>query len=347
MKAYTDIDVLTAARERISYTFDNFEKIYLSFSGGKDSSVMFHLAMEEAIKRSRKIGILIIDLEAQYTHTIDHIEEMIELYKDNIEVFWVCVPMKLRNAVSNYQPTWTAWGEESKEIWIRDKPKRSDVYTSFPFYNDNMEFEEFIVLFGDWYSNGDKTACMVGIRCDESLNRYRTIASRTKEKYDGKSFTTKVIENLYNVYPIYDWKTEDIWRFHAMYPEKPYNRIYEQMNKAADHRGATGHRVRCRRTGIAPHVPQRCTRMRMHAVAGLQSPRLSVIHVSDLVELLDRAAERGQRLAATAPHNEGRRGYYFACRSEFPTILNSDACSSRRWATATRHSCTSPSPFPG
>ena len=45
------IDVLTASRQRIAYVFDKFQKIYLSFSGGKDSSVMMHLTMDEAIKR--------------------------------------------------------------------------------------------------------------------------------------------------------------------------------------------------------------------------------------------------------------------------------------------------------
>ena len=46
--------VLIASQDRISYTFDKFEKIYISLSGGKDSTVMFHLVIAEAIKRNRK-----------------------------------------------------------------------------------------------------------------------------------------------------------------------------------------------------------------------------------------------------------------------------------------------------
>ena len=47
-------NVYDASLERIEWTFDNFEKIYLSFSAGKDSTVMLHLAMIEAKKRNRK-----------------------------------------------------------------------------------------------------------------------------------------------------------------------------------------------------------------------------------------------------------------------------------------------------
>ena len=45
----------------------------IAFSGGKDSTVMTHLVMDEAIKRGKKVGLLIIDLEAQYSDTISHI----------------------------------------------------------------------------------------------------------------------------------------------------------------------------------------------------------------------------------------------------------------------------------
>ena len=48
-KLYNSKSVLQASKERISQVFDHFERIYISFSGGKDSTIMLHLAMEEAI----------------------------------------------------------------------------------------------------------------------------------------------------------------------------------------------------------------------------------------------------------------------------------------------------------
>lgn len=235
LKKYLNIDVLKAARQRIKYTFDNFERIFVSFSGGKDSTVMFHLVMEEAIKRNQKIGILLIDFEAQYKATSDHAMEMFERYNDNIELFWICLPIALRNAVSNFEPKWVCWDKSKKEVWVRNLPEIQGVVADdnyFPFFQSGMEFEEFIILFAEWYSKGKLTAGFVGIRCDESLNRFRTIAQSNKVTYKEKRYTTQVCDNVYNVYPIYDWKNSDIWKFHSCYPEYEYNLIYELMQKA-------------------------------------------------------------------------------------------------------------------
>jgi predicted phosphoadenosine phosphosulfate sulfurtransferase len=232
MKKYRDQNVLDAARERIAYAFDNFERNYVSFSGGKDSSVMLHLVMQEAIKRGRRVGVLIIDLEAQYEMTIDHLNDMVALYRDYIELHWLCFPLLLRNAVTAFEPRWMAWDPEKKGMWVRPMPPLAANPADYDFYQPAMEFEELIILFGLWYAQGKTCGGHVGIRADESLNRYRTIAIWDKTMHGGQRYTTHIGEHLFNVYPIYDWRTEDIWRFHANYPELPCNGIYEKMHKA-------------------------------------------------------------------------------------------------------------------
>lgn len=228
-KKYLDKNVLEAAKERISFTFDNFEKIYISFSGGKDSTVMLHLVMDEAIKRKRKVALFFVDLEGQYKLTIDHIQKCYDLYAEHVEPYWFCLPIHLRNAVSVYEPHWICWDKSRKDDWIRPMPKKA--ITEFEHYIQDMEFEEFVPEFGRWYSQGKTCACFVGIRCDESLNRWRTIASKTKTKFKDEVWTTKVIENVYNVYPIYDWKTADLWHWHSI-DTRPYNKLYDYMHKA-------------------------------------------------------------------------------------------------------------------
>jgi len=233
IKKYINKNVLDAAKERISIVFDSFDKYYVSFSGGKDSTVMTHLVMEEAIKRNKKVGILIIDLEAQYTHTIEHIKAMVEMYKDHIDLHWFCGELLLRNAVSDFQPKWVCWDEEKKDIWVREKPKKASDLKQYDFYIPKMEFEEFMVIFGDWYSQGEKTAGFIGIRSDESLHRFRAITAGKKDlMFNNYKWTTKVTKNTYNIYPIYDWQTSDIWVYHSKNKHLPYNKVYDLMTMA-------------------------------------------------------------------------------------------------------------------
>lgn len=243
MKRPLGIDVLQAARDRVRYTFAHFEAIYISFSGGKDSSVMFHLVMEEAKRLNRKVGVLLIDLEAQYKLTIKHAEEMLDMYADHVEPYWVCLPIKLRNAVSNYEPVWCAWDPERRDDWVRPMPERAGVISDpayFDFFAPRMEFEEFIELFAVWYAKGRETAAFIGIRADESLNRYRTVAVWDKGTHFGKRWTTEVVNGVFNVYPIYDWHVTDIWKYHAAFPEKPHNEVYDRMHLA----GVSLHQMR-------------------------------------------------------------------------------------------------------
>lgn len=234
IKIFREKNVLDAARERISKTFDSVERIYLAFSGGKDSSVMFHLVMEEAIKRNRKVAVMLIDFEAQYTDTVEHSEEMFYMYRDHIEPHWICMEMNLRNAVTNYEPQWVCWDEEKHDIWVREKPMGFKNEADYPFALPRMEFEEFIVLFAKWYGQGKTTGGFIGIRAQESLHRYCAIATWEKKDkmLNGWRWTTKIIDNAYNIYPIYDWLVEDIWRYHAKNPEKPHNKIYDKMQMA-------------------------------------------------------------------------------------------------------------------
>ena len=241
MKNKLGINVYDAAKQRIAYTFDNFEKIIVSFSAGKDSTVMLHMVCEEARKRNTKIAVMLIDLEGQYKKTIEHAEKCREMYKDCTEWYWICLPLHLRNAVSVYQPFWKCWDPEQKDMWIREMPKDCiNDENFFPFFKNGMEFEEFDVLFAQWYAQGKSCAVHIGIRADESLNRYRTIANKYKITHNGNMWTTKIIDNVYNVYPIYDWKTDDDWIYQGKNPDKPYNELYDYMHLA----GLTIHQMR-------------------------------------------------------------------------------------------------------
>ena len=134
-KIYRDDSVFQATEKRLNYVFDNFERVVVSFSGGKDSSVMLNMAASIAKKRGLKIGVMVIDLEAQYKATIAHIEHMRDFWGDTLEFYWICLPMSLRNAASNFEPKWICWDEDKRSVWVRDMPSGvvSDP-TVFPFF---------------------------------------------------------------------------------------------------------------------------------------------------------------------------------------------------------------------
>lgn len=234
-KRHLGVSVLDAARQRIAWVFDTFPRIYVSFSGGKDSTVMLHLIMDEAVKRRRKVGLLFLDLEAQYRMTIEHIQRCLDMYADYLEAHWCCLPIALDNAVSMYEPMWTTWQPGREADWVRQPPEKSITdHNHFPFFryhpNKAMEFEEFVPLFGDWYSQEKLCACFVGIRTAESLNRWRTIAGHGT-KFEGRNYVQHVMKSTWNVYPIYDWQTEDLWTYFAQ-TGNPYNPLYDRMYEA-------------------------------------------------------------------------------------------------------------------
>lgn len=235
-KRYLGIDVLEAARQRVAWAFNNCPRIYASFSGGKDSTVMLHLVMDEAIRRNRKVGVFFLDWEAQYNLTINHVKACFDMYADNIIPYWVALPILTTNAVSMFEPEWICWQPEKRDLWVRQIPEWAiSDENYFPFYRHAMTFEDFVPEFGRWYGQGELTASFVGIRTRESLNRWRTIAGHGIKfdiDDDRLNWTNYVGETTYNVYPIYDWRVEDLWTYHARFPEKPYNRLYDLMYKA-------------------------------------------------------------------------------------------------------------------
>lgn len=234
MKKYIDKDVLTSFYERANYVFNEFDHPYLSVSGGKDSSVMMQLFNQVAKERNRKYDVLYIDLEAQYQATINHVEELKQL--SNIRDFYhVALPLSLTNASSILQPKWVCWSEKDKKKWVRDMPNDCINIDNNPFgeyYTKGMEFEQFIKTFPKWLMkkhNTEKIAGLVGIRADESLNRFRAVAF-SKNQYKDKNWTTDNGQGYYSVYPIYDWKTQDIWGAVAKY-DLLYNQVYEMLTK--------------------------------------------------------------------------------------------------------------------
>ena len=236
-RTYREADVYSAANERLDYIFSNFKKIYLSFSGGKDSGVMLNLVMDYMSRKgiTTKVGLMILDNEANYTYSLEYMHREIQRHRSRLDVYWCCLPIELPCTVSSYETEWHCWGEADKDRWIRPMPKEDYIVNlknhKFPWFRENMPYDEFWDEFGEWYSRGQDCACLIGIRTDESLNRFRAIMNDRKETHGGMMWTKKNGYNVYNCYPIYDWKTDDIWIANGKFGWD-YNRLYDIFYKA-------------------------------------------------------------------------------------------------------------------
>lgn len=229
-------NVYELTQERLGIIFKEFDNIYISFSGGKDSGVLLNLCIDH-IRRNRlkrRLGVFHMDYEIQYSMTIDYVERVLETNRDILEVYWICVPFRVTTCTSMFQNYWRPWDEAKREAWVREMPKNAMTVDNFPFYNRQMWDYDFQVKFSCWLhqqKNAQRTCCLVGIRTQESYNRWRAIYKSAKERYEGYEWSTRIDEGIYNLYPLYDWKTEDIWVANGRF-QWDYNRLYDLYYQA-------------------------------------------------------------------------------------------------------------------
>ena len=233
-----DQNVYEAALERINWAFDTFPRVCVALSGGKDSTVTMHLALQVARERGRlPVDAMLIDLEGQYRATMDHVRDMFAL--PGVRQWWICLPLNLRNASSAFKPYWCCWEPGEEANWVRPLPDHPAVISDpgyFPFYKHRMEFEEFVPAFNEWLAGDAGAVFLVGIRADESLNRYKAVRKGEKLKkcaYQGKAWTSMSSAKAKSVsmYPIYDWRFDDLWKY-VHDNGLPYNRLYDMMHLA-------------------------------------------------------------------------------------------------------------------
>ncbi len=234
VRVYMEKNVLDALEERLEFIFREFDNIYVSFSGGKDSGLLLNLVLEYQKKHApdRKIGVFHQDFEAQYTVTTEYIERTFQRIEKEVEPYWVCLPMATRTALSSYEMFWYPWDDKKEEAWVRPMPEHDYVINlknnPITTYKYRMHQEDLAKQFGRWYRKahgGKKTVCLLGIRADESMQRYSGFLHK-KYGYEGECWISRQFKDVWCASPMYDWTTEDVW--HANYKfDFDYNRLYD------------------------------------------------------------------------------------------------------------------------
>lgn len=231
-QVYINRTILESARERISYIFDEFENIVVSISGGKDSTVLAHLTLQEASRRGRKVGIFFLDEEVVYDSTIKQIEYLMNMYPENTIPLWLQIEFKLTNATSLTEGQLICWEAGKHKLWMRSKRKDSIQHKPWPIENETIRDKNkgfgFYDALENFQNSRENTAFLVGLRATESPNRWRAVAKNPG--YKNIYWCTRMKRECASFYPLYDWNFHDIWKY--IYDNKlRYSKIYDYMYK--------------------------------------------------------------------------------------------------------------------
>ncbi len=234
VREYFEQNVYEAFQQRIKLIFEEFDNIYISFSGGKDSGLLLNMVLDyqKAYYPDRRVAVFHQDFEAQYTVTTEYVEKTFERIREDVEPYWVCLPMATRTALSSYQMYWYPWDDKKEESWVRPMPDKDYVINlannPMTTYRYRMHQEDLAKQFGRWFrmSHGDrKTVCLLGMRADESLQRYSGFLNK-KYGYKGECWITKQFKDVWCASPMYDWSVQDVWHAYAQFGYE-YNHLYD------------------------------------------------------------------------------------------------------------------------
>jgi predicted phosphoadenosine phosphosulfate sulfurtransferase len=224
-------NVYELARQRMVDIFDRFDTVSVSFSGGKDSTACLHLAYEEAARRGRlPLDVVFFDEEAIPYQTEEYVRRVSQW--PGISLRWFCLPVEHRNACSRESPYWYPWAPEAADKWVRPLPPEA-ITTLAGFDHltpaNRMSIPDMCGLLYDPAIHGN-VGMILGIRAQESFYRLRALLKKRHDNYFMMALGPTAKGNLWKVYPIYDWKTEDVWTA----PDKfgwDYNRGYDVLEQ--------------------------------------------------------------------------------------------------------------------
>jgi len=228
MKIYLDKNVYDSAIERLEYIFDEFENVIVASSGGKDSTVIFNLALQVARKKKKlPLKVMFLDQEAEWQSVIDYTKEI--MYHKDVEPMWYQVPIRLFNATSMQEAWLECWKEG--EQWMREK---DDISIKVNDFGTNRFHDSFPKILKKLYP--EQNACyLIGMRCEESPARVASLTQLLTYKAItwGKRYTPKATFESkgyghYYFAPLYDWTLSDIWK--CIHDNKwNYADIYNKM----------------------------------------------------------------------------------------------------------------------
>jgi predicted phosphoadenosine phosphosulfate sulfurtransferase len=220
MLILSKVNVFDQSLERIRYLFDEFEEVTVQHSGGKDSTIIFNLAMIVAKEKNRlPLNVFFIDQEAEWTQTIDSIKEV--MYHPDVTPYWYQMPMHIDNATSFIQNFLYCW--EDGGDWLRDKDPLSIKENTY----DEVKWDNIFQAIIKKDFAGKRHCTLTGVRAEESPRRRMALTQGITYKFITWG-NKKGGDNHFAFHPIYDWSYTDVWK--AIHDHNwSYCKIYDLM----------------------------------------------------------------------------------------------------------------------
>jgi len=238
MKKFLGDNVYNVTLKRLNYIFSKFDHIVIAFSGGKDSGVLLELVYKyyKICSKKVKVSVYHLDYEGGYEYTLQYVKKSMGKYSE-FDYYHICLPISASCGISMYQSTWLPWDPEKKDIWLNKPPEQALTLENheFEFFQVGMKDYLFQKKLSRWLhlkNNAKRTAVLVGLRAQESLNRYATVTrDNTTTMFGTIRYSSRVYHNIFNFYPLYDWKVEDIWTAYGKF-RWDYNELYNLYYQA-------------------------------------------------------------------------------------------------------------------
>lgn len=218
---YLNMDVVEAAKARLRWCIQNFDEVWVSFSGGKDSLVCLRLMEElyQEMGRTDKINVKFMDEELVCDDIIDFVQEVADSGKYNFK--WYCLNMYVGFYTMGKHRPFVTW--EKDRVWHRKPPDRD--YVVYDIGVDTKDCNENTI--SKHLYPGDKKVCIIlGLRADESMKRFLSVKAGG---HNGiPNYLSSDGPNIYAAKPIYDWTELDIFKFFKVRGYK-YCTFYDQQ----------------------------------------------------------------------------------------------------------------------
>lgn len=214
---YIDTNVYEEAKKRINHIIDTFDKVYVCFSGGKDSLVTLKLTEEVYQDRGikEKINVIFRDEELIPDAVIEFVTSFYKSEKYNF--YYYAVPLKSTKFILGKTYDYIQWDPNRK--WLREKPSFAITVDDDSLVFDQYSMDEFCVR-----GVKGKIAFLNGIRADESIIRLGSCLSKKNENY----INATQVNNVKLCKPIYDFNEKDIFKY-LMIKNIKYCSIYDNQ----------------------------------------------------------------------------------------------------------------------